>query len=85
MKFCIWIKYACILLFQVVFTKYVSGFYKYDGFIFVVFVVILENVIRGNYDQIRLLYINTTKYDRVVTTVGGKVREAVICPICVKS
>ena len=47
-------KYACILLFQFVFTKYVFGFRNYDGFIFVVIVVIFEIVIRRNYDQIRI-------------------------------
>ena len=50
-------KYARILLFQVVFTKYVFGFCNYDGFNFIVFAVILETVIRRNIDQIRLLYL----------------------------
>ena len=46
-------KYARILLFQFVFTKYVFGFRKYDGLIFVVFDVIFQNVIMRKYDKIR--------------------------------
>ena len=46
-------KYARILLFQFVFTKYVIGFRNYDGFIFVVFDVIFQNVIMRKYDKIR--------------------------------
>ena len=46
-------KYARILLFQFVFTKYVFGFRNYDGLIFVVFDVIFQNVIMRKYDKIR--------------------------------
>ena len=51
----VWIssKYARILLFQLVFTKYVSGFRNYYGLIFVVFDVIFQNVIMCKYDKIR--------------------------------
>ena len=47
-------KYARILLFQFVFTKYVFGFRNYDGLTFVVIVVLKKNVIRRNYDKIRI-------------------------------
>ena len=50
---CLCIKYARILLFQFVFTKYVFGFRNYDGLIFVVFDVIFQNVIMRKYDKIR--------------------------------
>ena len=43
-------KYARILLFQFVFTKYVFRFRNYDGLIFV---VIFQNVIMRKYDKIR--------------------------------
>ena len=46
-------KYARILLFQFVFTKYVFGFRNYDGLIFVVFDVIFQNIIMCKYDKIR--------------------------------
>ena len=46
-------KYARILLFQFVFTKYVFGFRNYDRLIFVVFDVIFQNVIMRKYDKIR--------------------------------
>ena len=42
-------KYAHILLFQFVFTKYVFGFRNYDGLIFVVFDIIFQNVIMHKY------------------------------------
>ena len=45
-------KYARILLFQFVLTKYVIGFRNYDGFIFVIFDVIFQNVIMRKYDKI---------------------------------
>ena len=45
-------KYARILLFQLVFTKYVIGFRNYDGYIFVVIDVIFQNVIMRKYDKI---------------------------------
>ena len=41
-------KYAHILLFQFVFTKYVFGFRNYDG---LTFVVIYKIVIRRDYDK----------------------------------
>ena len=67
-------KYARILLFQFVFTKYVFGFRNYEGLIFVVFDVIFQNVImRLNYVQELQICINTTKYDTVVIILGGKV------------
>ena len=47
------VKYARILLFQFVFTKYVIGFRNYDGFIFVLIDVIFQNVIMRMYDKIR--------------------------------
>ena len=47
------VKYARILLFQFIFTKYVFGFRNYDGLIFVVFDVIFQNVIMRKYDKIR--------------------------------
>ena len=46
-------KYARILLFQFVFTKYVFGFRNYDGLTFVVIDVIFQNVIMRKYDKIR--------------------------------
>ena len=46
-------KYAHILLFQFVFTKYVFCFRNYDRLIFVVFDVIFLNVIMRKYDKIR--------------------------------
>ena len=46
-------KYARILCFQFVFTKYVIGFRNYKGFIFVVFDVIFQNVIMCKYDKIQ--------------------------------
>ena len=45
-------KYARILLFQFVFTKYVFNFRNYDGRTFVVIVVFYKNVIGRNYDKI---------------------------------
>ena len=45
------IKYARILLFQFVFTKYVFVFRNYDGLTFVVFVVFYKNVFVRNYDK----------------------------------
>ena len=43
------VKYARILLFQFVFTKYVFDFRNYDGLTFVVIVVFFKNVIGRNY------------------------------------
>ena len=52
-KNCLETKYARILLFQFVFTKYVFSFRNYVGLIFVVFDVIFQNVIMSKYDKIR--------------------------------
>ena len=41
-------KYAHILLFQFLFTKYIFGFRNYDG---LTFVVIYKIVIRRDYDK----------------------------------
>ena len=46
-------KYARILLFQFVFTKYVISFLNYNGFDFVVIDVIFYNVIMRKYDKIQ--------------------------------
>ena len=54
-------KYARILLFQFVFTKYVFDFRNYDGLTFVVIVVFYKIVIR----------FNTTKKNRVVVILEG--------------
>ena len=50
-KFSVQSKYARILLFQFVFTKYVIGFHNYDGFIFVVINVIFQNVIMRKFTR----------------------------------